>query len=254
VSERAGRTGDLALMTLVVAGTTTALALFLTRTPHTSWLGLAALGAVAAGMAEIVTRGVRPDVRFAETAAAVALAGLMAPALTRWGHPPFDRDALLQISAGVPLGVAAAWLTRRGRVCAAGPEVLIGIAMMAAALGGAAVLFELLGGRGGYASLGVAGLAAGFGNGALVRGARAGHAAVGAIIVFGLPRTLAVGQMRALSFSDMCIGIAVLGGPGLLGFHLSTRTRARAARRAAAAALPEARLRDAAGSTTPPAP
>ncbi len=214
-------------------------------------LGLAVVGAIGAGVGEVLTRAVRPGLRVAETVVATVIAFVLLPGVARWGAPAFDQEGLVTVCIGAPLGCAAAWGTRRGEAGGGPyPEIGVGIAMMAAAVGLAVVVIGVLhdhlpAWQRIEIAFAVSGGAAGLSLGALVPGARWFHAVGGAAIVFHGPRLLQIGVLHQLPLGMVSRWAFVLGVSAalacLVGRHLRALVVARAA---ATTGLPVARVHD----------
>ncbi len=244
VSDRpsTNRHADVLITVWIIVGAAVILVLNLADTLRLPSLGLAAVGAIAAGYGETVARKLRPGMRFTEVVVAVVIAFVLVPGVARFGMTTFDRDALTVIAVGTPLGLGAAWAMRRWHVGAGNyPEVATGVMMMGAAVGLGVVVFTTLhhATKGGSierhtidAGFLIAAAAAGLVFGAVVPGARAGHLMIGAAFVLLAPRIIQLGALRLMPLGEVMrwtleLGVAG-GGLCVVGRFLRQRAVARA--------------------------
>lgn len=244
------RHGDVLLTVWIIVGATVFFVLSLSDTFHLPKIALAVLGAMAAGYGEAVARALRPHVRFTETAVAVVIAFLLLPQVARFGGKAFDRDALLTIAIGTPLGLGAAWQMRRWHAGAGNfPAVAAGVFLAAASVGlGVAALVALapkssiehiLEAAFIFASIG-----AGLSFGCLVPGARPGHLILGAMVVLLAPRLMSIGILRHVPAFEVIKWTGALGIGGALGVLVGRPLRAHALARIPTTNLPPARVVD----------
>lgn len=248
------RHGDVLLTVWIIVGASVFAVLLLSETFRLPPVGLAVVGALAAGYGEAVSRQLRPHVRFAETAVGVVVAFLLLPHVARFrAAAPFDRDTLVTIAVGMPLGLAAAWQARKAKIPAGGrPEIIAGVFLSSAAVALGVILlitvqpqtFSIL--RAFEIAFLLTSIAAGVTMGALVPSARFGHLILGAMCVLLAPRMLQLGGAKHMPLYDVIRWTGALGVGGTLGCLVGQRLRAHLASRAAAAppALPEARVHD----------
>jgi hypothetical protein len=245
------RHGDVLLAVWIIVGGTMCFVLTFTDMMHLPRLALALMGALAAGYGEAVSRALRPNVRFRETAVAVIIAFVLVPQAGRFGGKPFDHQALLTMIVGTPLGLAAAWLMRRWKATAGNaPEVVAGVFLAAAAVGLGVVLLVALNPKSHFDHLLevaflVTSIAAGASFAAVAPRAHPGHLILGAMIVLVAPRLMTIGILRYVPVSDVMKWTGAIGVGGTLGVLVGRKLRARALERARPATnLPEARVVD----------
>lgn len=244
------RHGDVLLTVWIVVGATVLLVLSLSESLRMPPLALAAIGALSAGYGEAVARALRPHVRFTETAVAIVIAFLLLPHVARFGAASLDRDAIVTMVIGTPLGLAAAWQMRRWNGRSGNfPETVAAVFIIAAAVAlaiVAIVALDVLPRRHtlevGFLLLAIAG---GTTFGGLVAGARPGHLVLGAMIVLLAPRLISMGVLRLMPMYEVCVWTGALATGGTLGCLVGAWLRKRALARAAGATnLPAARIHE----------
>lgn len=234
----------------IIVGATVLVVLSLSQTLRMPSLALAVIGAASAGYGETVARALRPHVRFSETAVAIVIAFLLLPHVARFGMASFDQDAIVIMAVGTPLGLAAAWQTRRWNARSGNfPHTVAAVFIIAAAVALAVVAIaslDVLPWRRalevGFLVLATAG---GLTFGGLVPEARPGHLILGAIFVLLGPRMVAIGVLRHLPMFEVCVWTGALAAGGTLGCLIGGALRRKAiARGVAATNLPTARVHD----------
>jgi hypothetical protein len=246
------RHGDVLLTVWIVVGATVLLVLSLSETLRLPRVALAVVGALAAGYGEAVSRRLRPHVRFAETAVGVVVAFLLLPQVARFGSgAAFDREAIVTMAIGMPLGLAAAWQMRRWNASAGTfPEAVAGVFVIAAAVAlGVMMLVAFRPTTNIDRLLEIAfllsSIAGGATLGALVPRARPGHLILGALFVLLAPRLLGMGVLKHVSLYDVVRWTGALGVGGTVGCLGGQRLRAHLATRTTPATnLPAARVHD----------
>ena len=192
------RHGDVLLTVWIVVGATVLVVLSLSQTLRMPSLALAVIGAASAGYGETVARALRPHVRFVDTAAAIVIAFMLLPIVARFGTGGYGDDAIVIMAVGTPLGVGAAWQTRRWNARPGNfPHTVAAVFIIAAAVALAVVSIvslDVLPGRHtlelGFLVLATAG---GLTFGGLVAEARPGHLVLGALFVLLAPRLISIG-------------------------------------------------------------
>jgi hypothetical protein len=245
------RHGDVLLTVWIIVGATVLFVLWFADTMHVPRWGLGVVGALAAGYGEAVSRALRPHVRVAETSVAVVIAFVLLPQVARWGGKPFDRDAIITMVVGIPLGLGAAWQMRRWNAGAGNfPEVAAGIFLTAASVAlGIALLIAIEPNddveRYLEASFLLAAIAAGLTFGGLVPGAHPGHLIVGAMAVVLAPRMMSIGWLQDVPSYEVVKWTGALGVGGTAGILVGRKLRKQAIDSAPPKTnLPEARVVD----------
>jgi len=234
----------------IVVGATVLVVLSLSQTLRMPSLALAVIGAASAGYGETVARALRPHVRFVDTAAAIVIAFMLLPIVARFGTGGYGDDAIVIMAVGTPLGVGAAWQTRRWNARPGNfPHTVAAVFIIAAAVALAVVSIvslDVLPGRHtlelGFLVLATAG---GLTFGGLVAEARPGHLVLGALFVLLAPRLISIGVLRQLPMYEVALWTGALATGGTLGCLIGASLRKQVlARTAAVTNLPVARVHD----------